>query len=98
MDTYFKIKAIVDYIIPFAIFGGVFVIWFVYAVIHDTIASIKSKILTKNGYQRYVYDVASVGNGVFYAWHKDNSRIKEKDIKHMSIKELKQWIKSEKHT
>ena len=50
----------------------------------------KAKWLRENGFERYLSDVPSVGNGAFYAWgnSKTGKRIDERDLEHMKFSEL----------
>ena len=53
----------------------------------------KLRMLFDCGFERYMYDVASVGNGEFYAWRKNGKFIRERDLWKYSVPELREWIK-----
>lgn len=92
MNTYFKIKMYLEYIIPVAIMA----IAIVYVAISYTIDSIKEKKINKfflsHGYERKLLDVPSVGNGAFYGWKRESDHriVDDRDIKHLSLKEIKE--------
>ena len=95
LDTYLKLKIIIEYIIP-AILLLVFVGIVMYINAKAAIRlreGTKKKLLKKNGFKRDVYDVPSVGGGAYYGWGKGDKYIKERDFGDYTVKELKEWIK-----
>lgn len=57
----------------------------------------KIDLLQSNGFERYLKGVPAYGNGDFYEWRNERQdiRIDERDLAHMSYKELKDKIKQE---
>lgn len=95
LDIWIKLKIITEFIIP-GIIGSVFlfILFIVFAriIIEGIKENKKIKLLEKNNFERYLYDVSSCGNGAFYAWKKGDKNIREKDFQNYTIKELKEWI------
>ena len=92
MDKYFTFKFYTEFVIPITIGVIIFVIWLIATIISSVKWNRKISLLEKKGYERYLYDVASVGNGEFYAWRKNNHRITEREMKCIDYKELKHII------
>ena len=97
IEKYFTLKLFGEYIgigiiviIVLAMIGS--------AVIQDIRWSRKIKLLEKNGFEKYLRGVPSVGNGAFYGWRRefDGKRIADYSIKPMSYKALKKWVEEEK--
>mgnify|MGYP007069858161 CR=1 FL=1 len=96
VERYFALKLIGTYvvigiivIIALAMIGS--------AVIQDICWNRKIKLLEKNGFEKYLRGVPSVGNGAFYGWRRefDGKRIADYSIKPMSYKALKKWIEGD---
>ena len=54
----------------------------------------KIKLLLSNGFERFLKDVPAFGNGAFYAWKNERlcMCIDERDLKHMTYRELRNRI------
>lgn len=102
MDEYFKIKTFFEFKLPLIAIGAVivaFIISLIRAMIIDYLFNKKAKILIDAGYERYLFDVASVGDGETWGYIlKDGDRwkdqLKDRKIYEMSIREIKARIKS----
>ena len=92
MDKYFTFKFYTEFVIPIVIVGILFTIWLILTVVNSMKWNRKIALLKKYGYERYLHGVASVGNGAFYAWRKHNHSVTEREINHMTCKELKTAI------
>lgn len=57
----------------------------------------KVKFLKAHGFQRYLMNVSSFGNGSSYGWNNNDldARISEREMKLISYKDLRVWV--EKH-
>ena len=100
VEIWAKLQVIFGYVIPgiflvvVLIFGVVCFGPFIIRNIRRSIEEKKKlKLLSDAGFERYLYDVASVGNGEFYAWRKNGKFIRERNLREYSISELEEWIK-----
>lgn len=97
LEKWVTLKIIFDYIIP-AIFFGILIIIFILIILRAFIFECKYqkkiKLLKKEGYQRYLIRVASMGNGAWYGWQYDNykHKITEEDLNKISYQSLKKEI------
>lgn len=97
LELWLKLKILFDYIIPLCIFGIIillFLIYIIYIYIKSIIWNKKIKLLRKNGYERYLINVSSCGNGAWYGWQYNNYeyKITEKDLDEISYQNLKKEI------
>lgn len=97
LELWLKLKILFDYIIPLCIFGIIillFLIYIIYIYIKSIFWNKKIKLLKKEGYQRYLIRVASVGDGSWYGWQYDNykHKITEEDLDEISYQNLKKEI------
>lgn len=92
MDTYFKLKMITEYIILIVFFVIIFLIINIASGISDIKESRIEKFFLTHGYKRKLFDVASVGDGVFYGWvrESDGKRVDDRNIKGWSLKQIKE--------
>ena len=104
MDEYFKIKTFFEFKLPLIAIGAVivaFIILLIRAFIADYMYSKKVKILIDAGYERYLLDVASCGNGETWGYilkSKDDDhwrdQLKDSEIYKMSMRQIKDRVKS----
>ena len=98
LELWLKLKILFDYIIPLCIFGiiiSLFLIYIIYICIKSIFWNKKIELLQKNGYERYLIRVASMGDGAWYGWQYDNykHKITEEDLDKISYQNLKKEIK-----
>lgn len=82
------------------VFYGCLALLFIVLIIRFIIENIKAgrkrRLLLKSGYEEYLHSVASVGGGCTYGWRRPDKPyrcIRDYEIRNMSYKNLKQWIK-----
>lgn len=95
-DLWIKLKIFTDFIIPFAMISVmllVIILWLILYYLDSTKQKRKIELLKRNGFERFLKDVPSYGNGAFYAWRKERIIFDERDLKHMTYKQLKRKIK-----
>ena len=99
LETWARMRIISEFIVPGIIAGSALILLLICLspiIVRKVKASReerkKLKILFDCGFERYLYDVASVGNGEFYAWRKNGKFIRERDLWKYSIPQLRQWI------
>jgi len=92
VEKYFAIKVVLTYFA--AGVAALAVSVFIARVALESIKqNRKTTLLRKNGYEREMYGVPSVGDGAFYWWVKDGeSPIREHELQHMSYRRLKEQI------
>lgn len=95
MEEFFRIKIIVDYIIPVTILGIIICIVIVSSIASSIRKSQIKKFFESNGYTLKLTGVSSVGNGAFYSWvrESDNKRVVVLELRGMSLKEIKDKYK-----
>lgn len=96
METYFKIKSLVEFGVP-VFFICLCVLIMLICIIVGIIESHKEnkikRYMLANGYEHYLRDVASVGGKCWYAFRKDNIRIDEEKLYKMSFRQVKRKFK-----
>lgn len=95
MDTYFKFKMFSEYIIPIILFVTIFVIGAIVVTISVVKENRIEKFFISNGYKRELLGVPSFGDGAFYGWLRefDNTKVYDRDIKGLSLKEIEKKYK-----
>ena len=94
MEAYFKFKLAWE-LAPIVIFIVISIISFVIYCFEEWNWQRKIRYLQSLGFERYLKDVASVGNKCWYGWQRDTGdlfwqTISEEEIKMMTYKELKE--------
>lgn len=94
VDTYIIFKFIKE-LIPAIILFIIGLITFVRIITQALKMERKTKYLSSIGFNRYLIDVASVGNRAWYGWERDelNERISEIELEKLTLKELKNRFK-----
>jgi len=96
METYFKIKSIIEFGIPALLFGLCVliillgIIWVIWSTHKES--KIK-KYMLSHGYEYYLRNVASFGNKVWWAYRKENISIDEDDLYKMTFRQVKRKYK-----
>jgi hypothetical protein len=92
VETYFTIKT-VGFFIIIGVLAAVIIVWILTAIISGAIFKVKIDYLKKQGYERYLDSVPSVGVGATYSYRKRSEKhydyLLERDIEKMRYKELK---------
>lgn len=92
MKAYFTFKLIME-LAPIAIFVLLTLFLFITFLIKQFKWDRKIKYLQSLGFERYIINVASVGNKTWYGWQRDDKNeylhISEKDLARINYKELK---------
>lgn len=83
-----------EFIIPIALIVLIVSVAIIEGIVEQVKWNRKIKYLQKNGYERYLHNVASVGTKCWYGWKNEltNKRVLEIELKRISYKELKQMI------
>ena len=97
MNTYFKFKLAIEYIIPVSIFA-LFVIVILIRGIKET--RIK-KFFMSHGYERTLLDMASFGDDAYYGWirypdeskHITGNYVSDRELRGLTIKVIKKKYK-----
>lgn len=97
MNTYFKFKLVIEYIIPVSIFT-LFVIVILFHGIKET--RIK-KFFVSHGYERTLLDMASFGDDIYYGWirypdeskHITGNYVSDRELRGLPIKVIKKKYK-----
>ena len=97
MNTYFKFKLAIEYIIPVSIFT-LFVIVILIRGIKET--RIK-KFFVSHGYERILLDMASFGDDVYYGWirypdeskHITGNYVGDRELRGLPLKTIKKKYK-----
>ena len=88
-DLYFGLKFFIE-IAPIITFAALIMVIIIINSIENYKFNRCINYLKSCGFERYLIDVASVGTKAWYGWrHKDGRHISEKDLKHITYKELK---------
>lgn len=91
-SVYFGWKLFIE-VLPVIIWVILFAIGLIVIIVRGTIESRKINYLKYLGFERYLINVASVGNKAWYGWRRDDKNeylhISEKDLAKISYKELK---------
>lgn len=96
METYFKIKSIIEFGIPaflFMVYVLVILLYIIWAIWTSHRASKIKKYMLTNGYEYYLRNVASFGNKVWWAYRKENVSIDEDDLYEMTFWQVKKKYK-----
>lgn len=93
-NLYFIFKFIIE-LLPVVLFGLLTIIIITINVINQYRFTKKINYLKSIGFERYLKDVASVGDKVWYGWEREDGsifgqRISEEEIKRIDYKELKE--------
>jgi hypothetical protein len=91
METYFKIKLIAEFVIPFIILA-LFIIYFVKGIV---ILSMKNKLMEKAGYEYKKGLGTNVALEFQSRWVKGNIKIYSRKVDALSYLELKRFVKSQ---
>lgn len=95
--TDFLIKFVVwtEYIIPIITVAIFVLVGIIYTCIKAFVWHMKISWLKSHGYERYLRDVSSCGNGTFYSWKNKQTgkQVDERSLKWMSYSDL---IKNER--
>jgi hypothetical protein len=97
VELWATLTIIFEFIIPgiFVLLSLLFISPFIFNSLKRSIRYDRNiKLLKKYGFERYLWDVSSCGNGAFYAWRKNKKDIKERDLYYYSAKELRDWVRS----
>lgn len=92
METYFKIKSIIEFGIPAFLFAIcilmilLIIIWAVWSSHREN--KIK-KYMLANGYEYYLRNVSSCGGKDWWAYRKENTSIDEDDLYKMTFRQIK---------
>lgn len=91
-EKYFALRVFEAYA-GIAIIAAIIIIVVVKTAIDSFRWNRKTSLLERNGYERYLHGVPSVGDGAFYGWKKEGcNRILESEMERMSFKELKRRV------
>ena len=93
METYFKIKVLLDYVIPIIIIAVIVIIYILLAVLSTLNDAKKKKYMLSHGYEYYLRTVASFGGKVWWAYKKDGNSIDEEDLFKMKFSDIKKRFK-----
>lgn len=92
VDFYFSIKLFTE-LAPIVLFLMMFIIMLIITSIKSFKYNRKIKYLQSIGFERYLINVASVGNKAWYGWQRDDKNeylhISEEDLARIDYKELK---------
>lgn len=92
VDFYFGVKLFAE-LAPVILFLVMFIIILTITSIKSFKYNRKVKYLKSIGFERYLIDVASVGNKAWYGWRRDDKNeylhISESDLARIKYKELK---------
>ena len=82
----------IDYIIPVILTIILFSLLFISILIEKIRQKRIISFFSKHGYERKLFDVASVGDKSFYGWVRevDNKRVDDRDIKGLKFKTIKE--------
>lgn len=91
LELWAKIQIWLEYIIPIAILVIAVLIYIVACTVNSFKWNRKIKWLEKHGFERYLSDVPSYGNGDFYGWREKegNRRIDEREIRYLTFREFR---------
>ena len=91
METYFKMKLIFA-IIPIILSTFILALLVICFIASEIKEKRIEKFFKSHGYERRLFGVPRFGNGVFYGWvrESDNKRADDRDIKGLSLKEIKE--------
>lgn len=91
METYFKLKLFFA-IIPITLSTLLLIVLFAFFVASEIKEKRIERFFLSHGYVRKLLDVPRFGNGAFYGWvrESDNKIADDRDIKRMSLKEIKE--------
>lgn len=94
VDIYIIFKIIKE-LLPAILFFVIGLITFISIASQASKMERKTKYLSSIGFNRYLIDVASVGNRAWYGWERNelNERISETELKKLTLKELKNRFK-----
>ena len=92
MNTYYKIKIFMEYILPVVFFAVIIAIILICCIVSGIKESRIHKFFLSHGYKRELFDVSSVGKGSYYVWvrESDRKRVDDRDIKGCSLKKIKE--------
>ena len=92
MNTYYKIKIFMEYILPVVFFAVIIAIILICCIVSGIKESRIHKFFLSHGYKRELFGVPSVGGGAFYGWvrESDRKRVDDRDIKGWSVKKIKE--------
>ena len=98
VELYYKIKVI-------CFFTGLgistlLILLFIGMVVYDSLKwSAKIHYLSSIGFERYLHNVASIGNRAWYGWKRKTTGeyILESNIKHISLRQIKDKYKEERN-
>lgn len=87
LEVWATLKILFDFIIPVIIIAIIIFAIFCTCFIKNILWNRKIKWLQVNGFERYLIDVPSFGNGAFYGWknEKTGKRIDERDLVHIKF-------------
>ena len=98
IELYYKIK-VICFFIGLGILA-LLILSFIGMIIYEELKwSAKINYLSAIGFERYLHNVASVGNRAWYGWKRKttNEYILESSIKHMSLRQIKDKYKEERN-
>lgn len=94
VDIYIIFKLIKE-LLPAIVLFAVGLITFICIITQALKMERKTKYLSSIGFNRYLINVASVGNRAWYGWQRDelDERISETELERLTLKELKNRFK-----
>lgn len=96
LELYYKIKVICFFI--GLIILALLILSSIGIVIYENLKwSAKIRYLSSIGFERYLHDVASVGNRAWYGWKREstNERVLESSLSRMTLQQIKDKYKEE---
>lgn len=91
-NVYFGWKLFIE-LLPIVSWIILFAVVLIVTIVRSIIKNRKINYLKYLGFERYLIDVASVGNKAWYGWRRDDKNeylhISEKDLAKINYKELK---------
>ena len=97
MNTYFKFKLAIEYIIPVSIFT----LFVIVVLIHGIKETRIKKFFVTHGYERTLLDMASFGDDRYYGWirypdeskHITGNYVSDRELRGLPIKVIKKKYK-----
>lgn len=97
MNTYFKFKLVIEYIIPVSIFT----LFVIVILIHGIKETRIKKFFVSHGYERTLLDMASFGDDRYYGWirypdeskHITGNYVSDRELRGLPIKVIKKKYK-----
>lgn len=98
IELYYKIKIVCFFIGIGAL--ALMILAFIGMVIYENLKwTAKINYLSSIGFERYLHDVASVGNRAWYGWRRKSTdeHVLESSLEHMSLQAIKNKYKEERN-